>query len=85
MSVHVAAAGQQSAHQRIAQAGRTQTRIAAQIDALAAVPLQVGAEGAAQLFHICVQQFHVGDAANIVFPENGRFEHWFKMKAVIGR
>ena len=42
---------------------------------LAAVALQVGAEGAAELLDIVVEQFDVGHAADVVFPKNRRFEH----------
>ena len=42
---------------------------------LPGMALQVGAEGAAELFHVGVEQFHVGNAADIVFSKNGWFEH----------
>ncbi len=71
----IAAARLQPAHQRVAQARRAQAGIATQADSLALVALHVGAEGVAELLHIRVQQFHIGDAADVVLSKYRGFEH----------
>ena len=54
----MAAAGLQAAHQRIAQARRTEARVAAQVDLAAGVALQVCAEGLAEEFDAGIGEFN---------------------------
>ena len=51
---------------------------AAEADLFARVALHVGTEGLAEVHDIVVEQFHVGDAADVVFAKNGWFEHCFR-------
>jgi hypothetical protein len=69
-------AGLQAAHQRITQSRGTEARIASEIDALTGIALEISTEGAPEFFNVRVQQFDIGNSADIVFPKDGGFEHW---------
>ena len=74
---HVAAAGLQPAQiSAFRKRGELRRVSRPRLILLALMALQVGAEGAAELLDIVVQQLDVGCAADVVLAKNRRFEHW---------
>jgi hypothetical protein len=71
----VAAGGEQAREQRVVQAVGTQTAVPREIYFGGMATDQIGSEGLAERFYAVVGEFGVGDAANIVFPENSWQQH----------
>ena len=72
---HVAAGCAQPAHDRIVQTRRAQPHVAPDAHPPAFVAAQESPQPAPQLLDARIGQFEIGQAADIVFAKNGRFEH----------
>ena len=60
------------------QAGGAEAAIAAKVDAGSALALEESAESAAELDDVGAEEFGFCDAADVVFAENGGFQHEFR-------
>ena len=73
----LAAGIEQAFEQRVAQAGRAQAAVAAQVDPLAALALQQGSQAAAQVDYVGAQELGIRDAADVVLAKDGWLQHSF--------